>query len=378
MSSIRQEIEQAATMGPHALERLVAQTTFPRVEGRTVTFLYQGDGQEVTLQHWIHGLPPSLPFRRLRGSSVFVLQVDLPPGSRMEYKLGVMMYGRGALIRDPLNAQSARDPFGANSVVYGEGYRPPEWSTEDPDARPGSIEERTIDSVAFGEKRPIQVYLPARFRRTRRYPLLVVHDGRDYLGFADLQHVLDNLIHRLELPPLVAALIQSPDRMHEYAADDRHARFLVEDLVPQLEAEYPLVKHAGARGLCGASFGAVASLHCAWRNPGVFGRLLLQSGSFVFTEIGDHGRGPVFDPVVAFVNEFRRAPGKPSEQVFLSCGVYESLIYFNRSLVPTLQDTGMAVRLQEANDGHNWENWRDRLRDGLTWLFPGPLWMVYE
>jgi enterochelin esterase family protein len=378
MSSILQEIEQAATMGPHALERLVAQTTFPRVEGRTVTFLYQGDGQEVTLQHWIHGLPPSLPFRRLRGSSVFVLQVDLPPGSRMEYKLGVMMYGRGALIRDPLNAQSARDPFGANSVVYGEGYRPPEWSTEDPDARPGSIEERTIDSVAFGEKRPIQVYLPARFRRTRRYPLLVVHDGRDYLGFADLQHVLDNLIHRLELPPLVAALIQSPDRMHEYAADDRHARFLVEDLVPQLEAEYPLVKHAGARGLCGASFGAVASLHCAWRNPGVFGRLLLQSGSFVFTEIGDHGRGPVFDPVVAFVNEFRRAPGKPSEQVFLSCGVYESLIYFNRSLVPTLQDTGMAVRLQEANDGHNWENWRDRLRDGLTWLFPGPLWMVYE
>ena len=378
MSSILQEIEQAATMGPHALERLVAQTTFPRVEGRTVTFLYQGDGQEVTLQHWIHGLPPSLPFRRLRGSSVFVLQVDLPPGSRMEYKLGVMMYGRGALIRDPLNAQSARDPFGANSVVYGEGYRPPEWSTEDPDARPGSIEERTIDSVAFGEKRPIQVYLPARFRRTRRSPLLVVHDGRDYLGFADLQHVLDNLIHRLELPPLVAALIQSPDRMHEYAADDRHARFLVEDLVPQLEAEYPLVKHAGARGLCGASFGAVASLHCAWRNPGVFGRLLLQSGSFVFTEIGDHGRGPVFDPVVAFVNEFRRAPGKPSEQVFLSCGVYESLIYFNRSLVPTLQDTGMAVRLQEANDGHNWENWRDRLRDGLTWLFPGPLWMVYE
>ena len=24
------------------------------------------------------------------------------------------------------------------------------------------------------------------------------------------------------------------------------------------------------------------------------------------------------------------------------------------------------------------ENWRDRLREGLSWLFPGPLWMVYE
>lgn len=378
MSGILHEIEQAVALGPHALDRLIAQTTFPRVEGRSVTFLYRGDGQEVNLQHWIHGLPPSLPFRRLPGTDVFVLQVDLPPGSRMEYKLGVSMFGRGALIRDPLNPQSARDPFGANSVVYGEGYRPPEWSMEDPDARPGSIEERTIESAAFGGPRQVQVYLPARFRRTRRYPLLIVHDGRDYVGFANLQQTLDNLIHRLELPPLVACLIQSPDRLREYAADERHARFLVEDLVPQLEAEYPLVKHSNARGLLGASFGAVASLHCAWRHPGTFGRLLLQSGSFVFTEIGDHGRGPLFDPVVAFVNEFKKAPGKPAEQVFLSCGVYESLIYFNRSLVPTLQDAGMAVRFKEANDGHNWENWRDRLRDGLTWLFPGPLWMVYE
>jgi len=47
-------------------------------------------------------------------------------------------------------------------------------------------------------------------------------------------------------------------------------------------------------------------------------------------------------------------------------------------MVPLLQDTGMALRFQEARDGHNWENWRDRLRSGLTWLFPGPLWMVYE
>ncbi|MBL8756749.1 MAG: enterochelin esterase, partial [Planctomycetes bacterium] len=43
-----------------------------------------------------------------------------------------------------------------------------------------------------------------------------------------------------------------------------------------------------------------------------------------------------------------------------------------------LQETGMQVRFREANDGHNWENWRDRLREGLSWLFPGPLWLVYE
>jgi enterochelin esterase family protein len=128
----------------------------------------------------------------------------------------------------------------------------------------------------------------------------------------------------------------------------------------------------------GASFGAVASLAAAWRHPGYFGRLLLQSGSFAFTDIGPQRRGPAFDSVVRFVNAYRNRPRRLAERVFVSCGTFESLIYENRSMVPLLQSTGMQVRYVEARDGHNWENWRDRLREGLSWLFPGPLWMVYE
>ena len=63
MTEILRAIEHAASLGPFAVEQLLATTTFPRVEGRSVTFLYRGDGQEITLQHWIHGLPGSLPFR---------------------------------------------------------------------------------------------------------------------------------------------------------------------------------------------------------------------------------------------------------------------------------------------------------------------------
>jgi enterochelin esterase family protein len=128
----------------------------------------------------------------------------------------------------------------------------------------------------------------------------------------------------------------------------------------------------------GASFGAVASLHAAWSNPGVFGRLLLESGSFAFSDIGHHRRTPVFDPVARFVNDFRRAPRTPAQRIYLSCGIYESLIYENRSLVPLLTAANLQVRFEEVRDGHNWENWRDRLQTGLTWLLPGPLWMVYE
>ena len=153
---------------------------------------------------------------------------------------------------------------------------------------------------------------------------------------------------------------------------------VIDELRPHLGDEFPLLDEPGDRALVGASFGAVASLHTAWSRPGTFGKLLLQSGSFAFTDVGDHEMGPSFDTVVEFVNEFRKDPGRPADQIFLSAGIYESLIYFNRSLLPVLQGTGAEVRLVEAQDGHNWEIWLDRFRDGLTWLFPGPLWMFYE
>ena len=127
----------------------------------------------------------------------------------------------------------------------------------------------------------------------------------------------------------------------------------------------------------GASFGGVASLSTAWQYPGVFDSLLVQSGSFAFTDIGQHSRSPVFDPVVEFMNKFRKNPGIPIKRAFVSCGVYESLIYENRSLVPFLRSLGIKTKFEEAFDGHNWENWRDRLRTGLSWLFPGPLWETY-
>ena len=228
------------------------------------------------------------------------------------------------------------------------------------------------------QPRQVGIYLPARFRQERRYPLLVVHDGEDFVRFANLKVILDNLIHRNEIPPMIVCLTQSSNRLHEYAADDGYAEFLTQELIPKLENIYPIVSHPSARGMIGASFGAVASFHCAVRYPATFGNLLLLSGSFAFTDIGENPRGPYFEPIVKFINEYRREPSKVCDRIFVSCGTYESLIYENRSLVPILQKTGMEVRFREARDGHNWENWRDRLRSGLSYLFPGPIWLIYE
>ena len=361
-----------------ALDAFLAEGSFPLVDGGDVTFVYRGEADAVYLRCWIAGLDTAQPFQLLADTDLWATTIELPKGSRIEYKFEVVRSGHGELILDPHNPVLAHDPFGANSVCQAAGYERPTWTLDDPIARAGTLEQQHVDSEVFKGRRGIQVYLPARYRDSRRYPLLVVHDGVDYLKFAALKTVLDNLITALEIPPLIAALIQSPDRLVEYGADDRHAEFLAEELLPFMTDRYPLIDEPRSRGIMGASFGGVASLHAAWRNPGLFDRLLLQSGSFAFSDLGRHNRGPVFDPVADFMNEFRENPGCPANQIYMSCGIYESLIYENRSLIPRLQAQGIDVRFEEARDAHNWENWRDRLRNGLSWLFPGPLWLIYE
>jgi hypothetical protein len=138
--------------------------------------------------------------------------------------------------------------------------------------------------------------------------------------------------------------------------------------------EVPIVEGARCTFLYRGEAGEVFLIHRIFD-----GSLLLQSGSFVFTDIGhDHGGGPPFEPVVRFVNRYRAAPRRVADRVFVSCGVYEPLIVRNRSMVPVFEAAGMTVRYVEARDGHSWENWRDRMRDGLSWIFPGPQKFFYE
>ncbi len=363
---------------PADVDAFIASTRFPLVDGSDVTFVYRGAADAVFLRCFIAGLDAAQPLQLLGESDLWATTIELPKGSRIEYKFEIVRNGHRELITDPLNGVLAKDPFGANSVCQGYGYERPSWTMGQEHVRKGSLEEMTVQSKAFRSSRELRVYVPARFRRNRRYPLLIAHDGSDYLNFSSLQTVLDNLIHALEIPPMIVALTDSPNRLKEYAGDKRHACFLADELLPAVADRYPLLDEPQARGLLGASFGGVASLHAAWRNPGLFGRLLLQSGSYAFSDIGRHQRGAVFDPVVRFMNEFREQPGRPADRIYVSCGIYESLIYENRSLVPRLQAQGIEVKFEEARDAHNWENWRDRLRNGLSWLFPGPLWMVYD
>jgi enterochelin esterase-like enzyme len=343
-----------------AVDRFLARHQVPIVEGRRCTFLFRGEADEVFLVYRIVGLPDHLPLRRLRGTDLWHAVLELPEGSRVEYQLEVVRGGQRDRFNDPLNPRVAHSPVGSSSVCYAQGYQVPEWATPDPEARAGSLVDMVVPSRVLRRDTPVTLYLPARFRRTGRYPLVIVHDGGDYLQYAAAKTVLDNLIHTLDMAETVVAFTYPGDRLAEYANSAAHARYLTAELLPRLEAEFPLAA-------------------TAYRYPEVYGSLLLQSGSFVFTDIGqDHGGGPPFEPVVRFVNRYRAAPRRVADRLFVSCGVYEPLITPNRSMVPVFEAAGMTVRYVEARDGHSWENWRDRLQEGLSWIFPGPQKYVYE
>src|SRR4029077_18814142 len=281
----------------------------PIVEGARCTFLYRGEASAVHLVHQIFGLPQRIPLRRLHATDLWYVVLELPDGSRVEYQLEVAHGEQRERINDPLNPHVAHSPLGSSSVCYARGYEVPEWTQPDPEARPGSLAELVVPSRALRRSCRVTLYLPARFRRIARYPLLIVHDGGGYLKNPAAHAVLAHPPHRLHVAETIVAFVYPGDRLAEYANSAAHARYLTAELVPHLEAEFPLAGTPSSRCLMAAGFGAGAALSAAYRYPRVYGSLLLQSGSFVFTDIGsDHGGGAAVRAGGGVVHPYPGAP----------------------------------------------------------------------
>jgi len=348
--------------------RFLARHEFPLTEPGAATFVWQGTAARVELLRWIHGGVDRTPFQQLPGSGLWVLRLPVEDNGRFEYKLNIQHGDHQDWVLDPLNPTRAGDPFGENSVCRTWGYARPGWS-EPRGAPKGTIKPIAVDSPTFGHTRNEQVYLPSGYTPDQPYPLIVIHDGDDFMTYADLSVSLDNLIVAGDIPGVIVALVQTGDRMGEYPKGRRHARYLVNELLPAITASYSISDQARDRVLLGASLGAVASLSTAFRYPGVFGGLVLKSGSFILDPSKLEQRThPVFHRVARLVRAFQRAPHLPGARAFVSTGELEGLADQNRALASFLQQRGVDVLFHSAWDGHHWHNWRDQLRDGLMWV----------
>src|SRR3954452_16855580 len=119
----------------------------------------------------IMGLPDRLPMRRLPGTDLWYVILEVPEGSRIEYQLEVSRAGRTECHNDPLNPRLSYSPVGNSSVCFGPGYVTPAWTVPDAEAPPGRLDDLTVRSRALGSDYPVTLYLPAGFRPTGAYPL---------------------------------------------------------------------------------------------------------------------------------------------------------------------------------------------------------------
>jgi len=357
---------------PKALKTFLEVCEFPLVVAGLVTIVWVGEASEVFLVRWINGGEDKNALQRVPGTPLWLLHLAVEDGGRFEYKLSIRRGDDEFLILDPLNDNKAGDPFGENSVCKTHGYARPDWSK--PQGAPaGSIIPLIINSAAFNETRREQVYVPHGSADNAEMPLLIIHDGADFVTYADLATSLDNLIHNQTIPPCVVALLQTSDRPGEYSRGRRHARYIVGDLLPVLEANFSLSEQVHNRILLGASLGAVASLSTVFRYPGVFGGVVLHSGSFILDDKKLQSRPhPVFRRIARLVKAFRRVSDMPELRAFISTGELEGLASENRALCELLQENGVKVMFKSAWDGHHWHNWRDQLRAGLVWVLRNP------
>jgi enterochelin esterase family protein len=161
----------------------------------------------------------------------------------------------------------------------------------------------TLPSQIYeGTQHTYWVYVPAQYDPAKPCSLMIFNDGHAFLaedGSARATNVIDNLLFRREIPVMIAVFInpgRRPDqpepsarewgdrttnRPTEYnSLDDRYARVIVEELLPELYAKYNISRNARDHGIGGCSSGAIAAFTVAWERPDQFSKVLSTVGSF--------------------------------------------------------------------------------------------------
>lgn len=198
-------------------------------------------------------------------------------------------------------------------------------------------------------------------------PLLIVHDGPEYVAQAALLDWAGAVIEREALAPFRVALLPPGDRNEWYSASAAYGRALVRRILPALRELVPV---AGRPVGMGASLGALAMLqaHRAW--PGTFAGLFLQSGSFFVPRFDRQESGfPRYGRIVRNVRGVLRVTAyEDPVPVAMTCAAEEENVYNNRLMADALRAQGYELTLAEVTGGHDYASWRDALDPHLTHL----------
>ncbi len=239
-----------------------------------------------------------------------------------------------------------------------------------------------------GSTRDYWVYVPAQYDAAKPACLMVFQDGGGFAtetGGWRVPVVFDNLIAEKAMPVTIAVFVnpgvmpaKNPatqqsrfGRSYEYdALGDRYARFLLEEILPEVGKQYKISSNPDDRGLAGSSSGGIASFVAAWSRPDSFHRVLSFIGSFT------NLRGA--DVLPDLIRKMEALPLR----VFLQDGSKDQSIYggnwylANQEMYSAFQYAGYDAQFVVGTQGHSGQQGGSILPDALRWLwrdYPKPI-----
>lgn len=265
----------------------------------------------------------------------------------------------------------------------------PEWKPH-PDAvvqdgvPKGKVEKMKpweSSKVFPGTTRDWAVYVPAQYKSDRPAALMVFQDGermRDINGRWRVPTVFDNLIARGDMPPTIAIFLnpghekskprkrgKHSNRSFEYdSLGDRYARFLLEEIIPEVKKRYTISEDPNMRAIGGSSSGAICAFTTAWERTADFRKVYSSVGSFT------HLRGGNIYPALV-----RKTEPKPIRVYMADTSgdidnAYGSWPWANQRMASALKYMGYDTRFDWAEGyAHNADFGGSKFPEAMKWLW---------
>ncbi|MCA8992506.1 MAG: esterase family protein [Planctomycetaceae bacterium] len=249
----------------------------------------------------------------------------------------------------------------------------------------GKVTEHVLKSEVFPDTiRRYWVYVPAQYDGSSPAAVMVFQDGHAYVNEHQdfrVPIVFDNLIHQGDMPVTVGIFIDpghkkpelppkagwqpTPEnRSFEYdTPSDQYARFLLEEVLPEVGKTVKLTDDPNQRAICGISSGGICAFTVAWERPDEFRKVLSHVGSF--TNIRG---GHVYPALI------RKTEHKPL-RVFLQDGSgdldnpHGSWPLGNQQMAAALKFAHYDYKFIYGSGQHNGIHGGTTLPDALRWLW---------
>jgi enterochelin esterase family protein len=230
--------------------------------------------------------------------------------------------------------------------------------------------------IFAGTRRDWWVYVPAQYKPETPAAVMVFQDGNSYREYVPI--IFDNLIAKGDMPVTVGIFIQPglfeggrSNRSFEYdTLSDQYARFLLEEILPEVSKTVRLKTDAASRAIAGASSGGICAFTVAWERPNEFSKVVSWIGSFVNIASGKTVRegGHNYEAMI------RKTPRKPI-RVFLQDGSNDldnnngNWPLANQTLARSLAYAKYDYRFEYGQGFHSHRHGRAIFPDTLRWLW---------